>query len=34
MVFQKMKKVVEDFLGQEVIEVVVIVLVYFNDFQC
>lgn len=34
MVFQKMKKVVEDFLGSEVIEVVVMVFVYFNDFQC
>lgn len=33
-VLKKMKKIVEDYLGELVIEVVIIVLVYFNDVQC
>lgn len=33
-VLKKMKKIVEDYLGEKVIEVVIIVLVYFNDSQC
>lgn len=33
-VFKKMKKIVEDYFGEEVMGVVIIVFVYFNDFQC
>lgn len=33
-VLKKMKKIVEDYFGELVIEVVIIVLVYFNDSQC
>lgn len=33
-ILKKMKKIVEDYLGESVIEVVIIVFVYFNDSQC